>query len=359
MKILILCSNRAGAGSIVRTGYIMRELSELGHQIYFVSPVRKIGFQFNILISFFKNLLGVLNKKVDFIWVSKAYPNACLPALVKKLGGAKLILDMDDLSYAYYPKGIIRWLTKSFENFFPKFFDIILVHNEKQKEYLIKEIGIDEEKILFLLNGVDFNIFNPLKVKGDDIRKRLGFKNTDKIIIYLAHLDISVDLEDILNVFKNLSISRPELKMAIVGGGSQLSFFKKLVKKMGLKEKVIFTNEVSFKEVPYYIAMADAAVVYYNKNILGNYYRTSMKLREYLAMAKPVVCNSLGDLASFKDYTFQFSNEDFEGFKKQLLHILYENYDRGRVVKGQKFVKENLEWKTIIQRFNKKVLMGN
>ena len=71
--------------------------------------------------------------------------------------------------------------------------------------------------------------------------------------------------------------------------------------------------------------MGDAAIVYY-KDIEVNYFRESMKLREMLALGLKVVCNDVGDLERFKDYTYQ-TGSGHEEVAHQLVSVLRDGGD--------------------------------
>ncbi|GAG26565.1 unnamed protein product, partial [marine sediment metagenome] len=86
------------------------------------------------------------------------------------------------------------------------------------------------------------------------------------------------------------------------------------------------------------------AVVYY-KDTRVNYYRESMKLREMLALGLKVVCNDVGDLRNFTNYTYQ-TDTDFEAVSNMLVKVLAEGGD-GREKKGREFVRQNLRWDEI------------
>jgi len=70
-----------------------------------------------------------------------------------------------------------------------------------------------------------------------------------------------------------------------------------------------------------------------------------MKIREYLSVGTPTVCNDFGDLARFKDYTYSFKTEDKIAFSNMLKKAIYSN--DGREKKGQEFVQKNMSWEKI------------
>jgi glycosyltransferase involved in cell wall biosynthesis len=78
-----------------------------------------------------------------------------------------------------------------------------------------------------------------------------------------------------------------------------------------------------------------------------------MKLREYLAMGKKVVCNDVGDLKLFKEYAYQTSSS-LGDFAQKIADVVEQEPDK-RVRAGQRFVKNNYSWDAIGWEFNRKL----
>jgi len=349
MKIIAICSNPYPSGSVVRTKYILRSLRNFGHEATLIPPIRRLPFFLNLLISLILNLIFLIPKKTDIVWVSKPNLNTFLPAIMKKYLGAKIILDMDDLSFLYYKNGLIKKITKLFELSFPKLFDLVVVNQRDIGIFLKKTLAIPPKKIFLLENGVDTQIFNPDRFKNIEEKKK-------KILLYIAHLDISSDLEPIISVFKNLVKELPDTVLLIVGGGSKLKYFKNLIKDLKLSNKVKFLGEVEPLSVPNIVQKADCCLAYLDPENPGNKYRTLMKVREALAMRKPVVCNDFGDLKRFAKFTFQAKGGNLKEFKTLIKKILRNDFERKKIDLGQKFVRNNFDWKLLVPGLNKKIL---
>lgn len=351
MKIGIIYSRSLVSGSALRASYIAKYLSKLGHDVEFIQPLKRLPFQLDFPVSLLVYTLKILPKHYDIIYVIKSYPNACFPAIIKKSQNTKIILDVDDLDYAYR-NGIGRNMSKFLQIPFPRFFDAITVHNDNLREFLNKEVGIPMNKIFDLAQGVDLELFNEKNVDKNLIKK---LELEDKpLVIYTAHLDVSTDLEPILNAFKIVLKKVEDCKLLIVGGGPRQRYFEKMIEKMDLENKILFTGYLNKELLPSYIAIGDVCIVYY-ENRLPNFYRTSMKLREYLALKKPVVCNDVGELSKFKEYTYQ-TTTDFRDFAEKIIEFLLQKGDK-REMKGYKFVIEKFSWEKIIKEFEGNVLM--
>jgi glycosyltransferase involved in cell wall biosynthesis len=76
-------------------------------------------------------------------------------------------------------------------------------------------------------------------------------------------------------------------------------------------------------------------------------------LREYLTMGKKVVCNDVGDLKLFEDYTYQ-TTSNLEDFAQTIADVVEQEPDK-RVKAGQRFVENNYSWEVIGKKFNAKL----
>lgn len=186
-----------------------------------------------------------------------------------------------------------------------------------------------------------------------NLRRKLRLENKH-VIIYAAHLNIATDLEPIRHAFEFVSAEIRDCKLLVVGGGPRQRYYEKKVEGMGLQRNVIFTGYVDKELFPSYIALGDVCVVYY-ENKLANFYRTSMKLREYLAIKKRVACNDVGELKQFGEYTYQ-TISDVQDFANKIADVMISGGDK-RELKGYKFVRQKYSWEKIIEEFERDVLV--
>jgi len=348
MKIAILSSLAMDTGCWLRAQYLGKSLEKAGNEIVYIKPMKKtMHFMLDLFLSFFKNF-KLLFVKADIAIGIKPYPNATIPLLIKKLFGSKVVIDIDDLDYGYR-KGLISLISKFIQKPFPKFFDVVTYHNNNLRKFIVNDLYVSNEKLYKLDQGVDFDLFDFEKYRPKKYSKK-------KILVYAGHLNIASNLDDILEAFKIVLKKRDDIKLIVTGGGPMENYFKKIAKKLKLNDKVSFTGFIpQTQKIVEYISRADICLVYYKDN-LPNRYRCSMKLREYLAMKKIVVCNKVGDLKEFKRFTYQ-SNNSVEDFAKKILEVLNNKTDE-RAEIGRNFVLKKYSWDIIGRKFSKK-LQGN
>jgi len=297
----------------------------------------------------FVNFIVVLLNRPDFIIASKTLPTSCMPAILGKILGRKTILDIDDLEYGYWKGTKFEKPLRFFNRVFPKFFDRITTHTKGLENYIHEELGISKSRIIFLPQGIDYRMFKGVKT---GLREKLGLRKK-KVIVYTAHLGPAAKLDVIFRILKNIIKKRGDLRLIVVGGGEYLDHYKKFAKSLGIETHVIFTGFVDHEDIPEYLAISDVAVNYLEGNLV-NKYRSSIKVREYLASGIPVVCNVVSeDLEQFSKYLNSFETGNLKGMGRQILKAI-EKPNKGKISRGKEFVKK-WDWDIIVKDFERKL----
>jgi glycosyltransferase involved in cell wall biosynthesis len=100
---------------------------------------------------------------------------------------------------------------------------------------VLKNLGVRSSKINFVPFGTDIKIFKPLQDKKN---------NSELTIVSTRTLNPVHAVEDLIDVIPKVAKLYSNIKFIIIGGGSQLEFFKNKVINQGLEEKVLFTGMV-------------------------------------------------------------------------------------------------------------------
>lgn len=351
MRILLLCAAPTDSGCWLKTKYLGKSLDKAGHKVFYIKPVYSKPLMMDYILSLGKYVFLSLFIKCDVIIGIKAYPNVTIPMLMKKFTGAITVLDLDDLDYAYR-EGLISKVSKAVQAPFPRIFDLVTYHNDNLKKHAISDFKVEENKLYRLDQGVDFDVFDYLL----EVDKKLlldKYKIRDsKLIVYTAHLNIASDLDAILEAFSLVTKKVNNVKLLIVGGGPMLQYFRELAERFGVQDNVIFTGYVSSDEVARISKIADLCIVFY-KNKKANFFRTSMKIRENLAMGKNVVCNDVGDLKEFKNYTYQ-TLTDIPVFSSEIVNVLGGKLD-DRAFFAVDYIRSKYSWEDIGRNFSVKL----
>ena len=362
MNVLMISPLTPESGSAIQFWSMCRELGKLGHNVYFLERAlfrnqkktsRNVRYfrtidvfpflPLNILLSLIFNVVVSIFIKADIVFVLKPLPNSCIPAIMKKLFGAKIILDIDDLDYEFYKNNILKKIMFLFFEVFPRFFDGITFCSRKLMNYTKDEVKLCKKDIIFRPQGIDYASFQDIEYK-KELEEQLGLGRCNTLV-YLASLGITTALTVVLEVFKNICQKRKGVKMLVIGGGNNLNSFIKKSKEIGIEDKVVFTGFVEHNMVPFYLKLGDIAINYMELSE-ANMYRVPIKSREYLALGMPVVSNIAGDDLDIAKYLYLC--KDAKDFEVTIIDIL-DGYGDERNLAGKQFVKENYNWSNIVE----------
>ncbi len=166
--------------------------------------------------------------------------------------------------------------------------DLILPISRWLKDDLVRK-GVDQSKITPLPEGVDPRRFLNRDMGAVTVRDKYGLGDF-KIVIYVGTMDKMRHLDVLIHAFLRVRDSRGDVKLLMVGDGTGRLDLEKLADKLGIRDDVIFTGYVYFREVPDFIAAANLGI---SAVPPLDFYKVSspIKMLEYMAMAKPVVAN--------------------------------------------------------------------
>ena len=357
MKFLLISPLTSTSGSAIRFWNIARQLKLAGHDVLYVerspkdsppplypdikyktSPKLKNLF-FDIAYSTLFNFIILFkNLDCDIYYALKPAPNNGLPALMAKLLGKKIILDIDDLDYAYFKPGVAHTISKFFFDGLPRFFPLITCHTKNLQGYIYEKLKIPIDRVLFLAQGVSDEFLN--------YKTQNKITVNSKTIIYVATLGITSELDDLFPMFRDLCELHPDLQITIVGDGVKRRFFEEEIRIAGIMANVNFTGRIDHKELPALIASHRIGINYMRRSLVNDC-RAILKIREYLALGLDVVCNDVGDAEVFKD--FAYVETSIEGMKACCEQLLL-NINSPTNVAGQNYVLENFRWVKVCEK---------
>lgn len=352
MKIGIISSNPIGTGASLRGRYIANALKNNGVDVYYFKPHPKLKLYLDYLVFTPYNIIRALNKKFDYLMVLKPFPTGGIAGLLNGcFNGSKVIVDLDDLDHSYRT-GIASKLIETSQKFIVNYSDIVTIQdNTELKNYVIKNWGVKEDKIIDIEQGVDVKFFDPEKYSYKKPREKLGIKDEERVICFSGHLNYTaIEVLDLMYIFKKITEHVKNVRFLIIGGGIRLNEIKELAKKLEVFDKIIFTGQINdSKLMPELLMAADICVCYYADRE-PNKYRNSMKVREYLALGKLVVCTNIYDLKKFKDYTIQ-TKPDLNSFYDGLIEAIYKKETPKDSLSRRKFILNKFSWDKIMKKF--------
>ena len=160
-------------------------------------------------------------------------------------------------------------------------------------ERRLHQLGVPKEKLLFIPNGYDSDVFQP-SVSGRAVREAFSLGDSPLVIYVSTFHGFEAPLHrTALAAFKCASAKVPDAKLLMVGGGNL--DVGSLVAEAGLKDRAIQAGRVPREKIPQIIAAADVAL-----HVISDhpFHKASspMVMPEYMAMGKAVVAPKTGEL---------------------------------------------------------------
>jgi len=239
-----------------------------------------------------------ISEKADIVHICKPHPmNSIAGMLVKLIFHNKLYLDYDDYEAAssHFSALWQKRIMVFFEDTIPKKCDYISTHNSFLAERL-KSLGIPDQKIIYLPNGVDTKRFS-IDIKQEEISKlRSIFRLSDKrIIAFIGSLSTpSHPLVLLLEAFRIVHERHTDTLLLLVGGGDAYDQTIDQVTQMGIENSVRFTGKIPSDDIPLYYQLANVVVdPVYDDDIARG--RLPIKLFESWISEVPFVSGDVGD----------------------------------------------------------------
>jgi glycosyltransferase involved in cell wall biosynthesis len=252
------------------------------------------------LLAFFQLTRLHFRKRFDVIQVHNLPDFLVFVALIPKLTGAKVILDLHDLMPEFYAERtqqtmssltvrIIQWQEK-FSCFFA---DHIITVTDLWRRSLI-ERGQPPEKVSVVMNVADDRFFhqNMTAEMPNDSAFRL---------IYHGIMGQRHGLDLALRALDQVRKSIPGVHLTLHGSGEHLDALRRLVDELGLQEHVrISTGFVVTEELAKFIKSADLGIIPYREGVFtGGILPT--KLMEYAALGIPAIVARTPAIAKYFD----------------------------------------------------------
>lgn len=206
----------------------------------------------------------------------------------------------DYIHYIIPIKGGRNIYTKRFARTFSKNFatkaECIITPSKKTEKYLKYKCKIKNKPIYVIPTGIDIIPFkkeNFSTSQKDELKKSLGIKKDDKVILFLGRVAEEKSIDVIMNNMPLVFKSLPNTKFLIVGDGPSKTDLEEQAKKLKIDDKVIFTGKIPWNEVPKYYSIGD---VFVNASVTET---QGLTFIEAMAASVPIVAKYAPNLSEF------------------------------------------------------------
>ena len=242
----------------------------------------------------------------DVIHLNRAYPFSAIPTfLANVLSRKPLVVDLEDWDgiggwASMSRKKLLAKLTMTaFEETIPRKGDAIITVSKILYRRVIN-MGVPEDRVFYIPNGVDTNLFNPT-IDGSNVRNYFNLSSDPVIVaIGVLYMHEFVNYEIMIKAMKIVVKEIPKAKLLLIGWGPAMKNVKELVEKLNLKDNVILVGErmgiIPRKDVPSYIAAADVAVHILHSHYMYYHACSPKTLSEFMAMGKTIIASDIGEV---------------------------------------------------------------
>ena len=265
-------------------------------------------------------------------------------ALIPKLMGARIILDIHDILPEFYcqkfNKSMDTLLAKLLlwvERVSVKFSDHIIVANDIWREKIITRNELSPDKCTTLLNYPNMKFFNQQTPRPANEIFKIIYPGT---ISHLHGLDIAI---------RALAIAKkeiPKILLDIYTRANNLNYYdylKELINQLGLNDNVKFYDPVPVEELNKIYNNADIGIVPKRGGVFAGE-AFSTKILEYMAAGIPIIASKTRiDEYYFNDSLIMFFKpEDYQDLANCIVS-LYRNPEKRRslIKKGKEYIAKN------------------
>jgi glycosyltransferase involved in cell wall biosynthesis len=217
--------------------------------------------------------------------------------------------------YAPLPEELSKPLAKTLSTLYANSCNAVVAPSKSIKD-LILEYGV-RKPIYIIPSGIDIDKF---KKTGNEekIREKYNIKNDAILLLTVCRLSEEKNLTFLLKVFQKIIKKRKNVYFMIVGDGPEKEDLEKQSFRLGLKEKIIFTDKISYQRIPSFYNASDIFLFSSLSEVQPTIFTESM------ASGLPIVAiKAIGseDVISNKENGFLVSN-DVDDFSQATLKLI-------------------------------------
>lgn len=174
---------------------------------------------------------------------------------------------INDITEGYFSKS-----SKKLHDYMTLFYcdttcDDLIFPNRKAWDFFYDKYKIDK-CIHIIPNGINIEMFNN-KIDKDTLvlKKKMSMNEDDFVLLYVGHLDKEKNVDFLIEQQKELAESIPNIKLLIIGEGSEKRHLISLSRRLGIDNTIIFNDSVPYDELPLYYKIADSFVTASEDNL--------------------------------------------------------------------------------------------
>lgn len=136
--------------------------------------------------------------------------------------------------------------------------DIVIFNSDIQFKKLA-ELGVAQDKLIKIRNGVDLEKFCPER-GGTTIKSQYRIPSSSKIVISTRHLTPVYNVDMLVKAIPGVLSEFPDTHFIVAGDGTEKEKLEQLSVTLGIDHNIRFIGKISNDEVPGFLAISDIYV---------------------------------------------------------------------------------------------------
>lgn len=226
----------------------------------------------------------------------------------------------------------LKRLARTISRAFVRKAECVITPSNKTAKYLKYKCKVKNKPIYVIPTGIDiapFKSSNFTEEERNNLKKSLGIKPNEKIILFLGRVASEKSIDVIMDIMPSIFEEHPDYKFLIVGDGPSKKDLEEQARKLNIDKNVIFTGKVPWNEVPKYYNIGD---VFVNASITET---QGLTFIEAMSAEIPVVAKYAPNLSEFihtnKNGILVKKNSDF---KKAIIDVIENENLRKTLIRG-------------------------
>jgi len=291
-------------------------------------------------------------KRYAFIDVNTLPDFLIFSAIFAKWMGAKLILDMHEITPEFYISkyGIAEnsWLARLLkyqERISFEFADHVITINEPIRDLLVDR-GLSKAKSTVIMNSADETNFTS--------RSGVGAAAAPGTFVMMYHGTLTkvYGLDIAIQAFEMAQKEMPSAEFWILGSGPEKGSLEALAQRLGIASKVRLIGQVLPTDIPGWLDKCDIGILPIRRDVFLEY-ASPNKLPEYIIMGKAVVISRLKAIQLyFSDNALAyFEPNDPADLAKQMVRLYRDSGLRSRLAARAEQEYEPICWDVMKRRY--------
>ncbi len=213
--------------------------------------------------------------------------------------------------------------------------------------------GVPASKVTVIPNAVDIESFEPGGQPDAALKTRLGLDGAS-VIGFIGSFYAYEGLDLLLDALPGILKLRPEVRVLLVGGGSQDATLKAQAQRLGVADKVVFTGRVPHAEVQRYYDLVDV-LAYPRHSMRLTELVTPLKPLEAMAQGRLLVASDVGghkELIRHGETGMLFKADSTEALTQTLIDLLAaQEVWPDMCEAGRQFVEKERNWTTSVANY--------